>query len=673
MLLWQHMQFDNSTLLYALVAALIAALVVLCYLYRATRLHSGKALRLAKRETEEIVQLALNNPYPLIQVTHSGKILFANPAAMTRFPDIKDLGVKHPVLDGVLQYFETDSGVTTREVALGNTVYAQTITAGNLAEEKSVIIYCYDISERKAYEAMLQKSRELAEQARREAERANQARGEFLANMSHELRTPMNGIIGLSGILAEADLNKEQHEIAEAVNGSARNLLIILNDVLDFSKIEAGELQIEAIDFDLAKTAQLIAKLQQPVAEGKGLQFSCVIDPTVPLHVVGDPARLQQVLNNLVSNALKFTESGSVNIQVGGLVDDQGVFQSSIEVRDTGIGIPRDKQERIFNKFQQADSSTARKYGGTGLGLAITRNLVALMGGRITLSSREDEGTVFTVRIPFAVSQGVRGKAGDAGAMCGAGIDNNAKILIVDDHPVNLLFMRKMMRDMGFQNFETASGGKEALALYDRMRPDLILLDCQMPEIDGFEVARRIRETDKADDGVVIIAVTADAMKGAEGKCQAAGMNDYISKPVEKDKLMGVLARWVPGDYVATPKIASSRESGGQIIDWAHLDEYTDGDKETENHVLGIFMESLEEDIARMEDSLRARDYQDWNAVVHKMYGACSHFGAELMAGLCDEAQELDQSDVAHINTAHERIKTEYARIHDYLERRIAA
>lgn len=656
---------------YGLVAMLIVMLGVLYILYRRSLARSREALKRAKQETEEIVQLALNNPYPLIQLSENGQILFANSIAMSRFPDIREEGLAHDILDGVLS-FSQERSVVTREVVIDNIVYAQTIARSGHGKNATVIVYCYDISDRKAYEAMLQKSRELADQARQEAERANKARGEFLANMSHELRTPMNGIIGLSGMLAEADLADEQHELADAVNASARNLLIILNDVLDFSKIEAGELQIEAIDFDLVKTINLIAKLQKPVADSKGLALMCEFDRGVPEFVVGDPARLQQVLHNLVSNALKFTHKGSVKIHIGGEMDHDGTYYARIEVRDTGIGIPHDKQSKIFDKFQQADSSTARKYGGTGLGLAITRNLVALMDGRIRLSSREGEGTIFSIHIPLKVSQ-KKGEADGSNLKAqSVGLDLSARILIVDDHPVNLLFMRKMMRDLGFSKFETASSGQEALQLYDRDNPDLILLDCQMPEMDGFEVARRIREKQDSGAGPIIVAATADAMKGAAAKCREAGMDDYISKPVEKDKLVNVLGQWLPGEFIPAPTI-QHKTSQADIIDWQHLDEFTEGDKETENHVLGIFIESLSEDMDRLERSLAAHDFHEWNAVVHKMYGACSHFGAGVMAQLCDEAQSLSQTDADNINAVHQQIQSEYVRIHDYLERRIAA
>ena len=665
------MLIEGINYIYALIAILVVMLAVVCFLYRRSLSRSRAALRLAKRETEEIVQLALNNPYPLIQLSAGGQILFANPIAMSRFPEIREDGLEHDILDGVLSLSQERS-VVTREVVVDDIVYAQTIARSGLGENMTVIVYCYDISDRKAYESMLQKSRELADQARQEAERANSARGEFLANMSHELRTPMNGIIGLSAMLAEANLANEEHELADAVNASARNLLIILNDVLDFSKIEAGELQIEAIDFDLVKTVQLIAKLQKPMAESKGLEFICEFDRDIPKYVVGDPARLQQVLNNLVSNALKFTHEGSVKIRVSGERDHDDIYYARIEVRDTGIGIPRDKQSKIFGKFQQGDSSTARKYGGTGLGLAITRNLVALMDGRIKLSSREGEGTIFSIHLPLQVSQ-KQAEADDSEPYAQiVGLDLSARILIVDDHPVNLLFMRKMMRDLGFSKFETASSGHEALDLYDRDNPDLILLDCQMPEMDGFEVARRIREKQDSGAAPVIVAVTADAMKGAATKCREAGMDDYISKPVEKDKLVNILGQWLPGDFVPT-QTAQHQTSQADIIDWKHLDEFTEGDKETENHVLGIFIESLSEDMDRLERSLAADDFHEWNAVVHKMYGACSHFGAGMMAQLCDKAQSLSQTDADNINAAHQQIQSEYVRIHDYLERRIAA
>lgn len=649
-------------------------------------------LKRAKQEVQEIAQLPLSNPHPLIQISRTGEIIFANPAAFEKFPDIKEKGARHPVIIG-LQDAIAKNETAAREVTLNNATYRQTVTPTRVGDKRAFIIYCYDITDRKHYEEELKNANQLADSMRQEAERANQARGDFLANMSHELRTPMNGIIGLSDILVESDIRGQQREMIEAINASARNLLIVLNDILDFSKIEAGELTIESIPFDIRRIAAQIEKLQKPMAEQKGLALRTVIDNDVPQRLMGDPARLQQIFNNLIGNALKFTSKGSVTLSIGGKKDSSGRFIVRAAVTDTGIGIPRDKHEKIFTKFQQAESSTARKYGGTGLGLTITRELAELMGGYITLHSDEGKGSTFTVILAMHIAQEEErpGDQARTGKDAGAGINTQARIMVVDDHPVNLLFMRQVLGKTGFGMFDEASSGREAVTLFGQNAYDLIFMDCQMPEMDGFECARKIRDMERAGDEPVIIAVTADAMKGAAEKCKAAGMDDYISKPVDKEKLNTLLRKWIPGHAgpaagqdndrddkrsgaaaplkvsAVAPLPLATQEKKPAILDRARLLDFTDGDRNAERKVIEIFINNLKQDVITLERSYRAKDYKKWDEVAHKLYGASSHMGADALAGVCDQAQSLSHNERERMKDIHPAIIQEYYRVHKVL------
>jgi signal transduction histidine kinase/CheY-like chemotaxis protein/HPt (histidine-containing phosphotransfer) domain-containing protein len=620
----------------------------------------------AKKEAQEIAAFPLNNPYPLIQLNQNKEIIFINPAALEAFTDISTLGKKHPVLDNI-DLTKNPDKVMTNEATYNNTVYYQTIIPTKADQDPTWIIYSYDITDRKKYEHELKRAYNLAEDARQEAEKANQARGDFLANMSHELRTPMNGIIGLTDLLMEAKLSAEHRELIDAVNSSARNLLILLNDLLDFSKIEAGELSMESISFDLHKVIHQVERLQGPVAKSKGLNLKHQITPNTPRFIIGDPSRLQQILNNLINNALKFTAEGSVTISVDAKEQKDKNHIIRITVQDTGIGIPEDKQKTVFAKFQQADTSTARKYGGTGLGLSITKNLTELMGGQISLKSMVGEGTAFTILLPAKEAEAsMIDQADQQGPL---NINNAANIMIVDDHPVNLLFMNKLMSHFGFTNIHEAKNGKEAISLFQQNQYDLIFMDCQMPEMDGFTAARNIRDIETAESDPVIIAVTADAMKGAEEKCMASGMDDYISKPVDKDKLRQLLQEWLPGDHEMSEHTESTAPiETTEIFHWDQLYDVTEGDTDMEKKLIGLFMENLQADISHLQSSLADKNYEEWDSAVHKLYGACAHFGAHAMAALCDEAQSLSEGNINDIEKIHHLIIHQYKQLRDLFQ-----
>ena len=409
-----------------------------------------------------------------------------------------------------------------------------------------------DITERKAAEARADAAREQAEAARVQAELANKAKTDFLANMSHEIRTPMNGIIGLSEILLRGNLDPQQMECAAGVHDSARSLLEVINDILDISKLEAGRLELEFRVFDLAGPIEAAIRLLEPHARDKQLTLAVDIAPELRRTVRGDPVRLRQVLLNLIGNALKFTEHGRVDVRVS---RNRGDDPDSVlfEVTDTGIGITEDSLSRLFQKFTQADSSISRRFGGTGLGLAISRELVELMGGSIGVDSSPGQGSrfYFTLSLPPALAESAAPGAGTANTPNLRGL----RLLVADDNKINQRLATILLEAEG-HTVDIAANGREAVEAAMREVYDAILMDIQMPIMDGVQATRRIRALPPPRCNVPIVAVTADALAGADERYHAAGMDAYVSKPLDSAKLMEKLAL-VTGQKVQLRPVAT--------------------------------------------------------------------------------------------------------------------
>lgn len=508
--------------------------------------------------------------------------------------------------------------------------------------------------------------------AKEAAQSADRAKTTFLSNMTHELRTPLNSVIGMTNLLRERPLASDDKEMLNTVNQSAMMLLDIVNNILDISKIEAGAITLEHVGFDYTTIISNVINSLQYLADHKKIALNYTLENPIPF-LKGDPLRVTQILTNLVSNALKYTSSGSVSVCVSSRPAAANSIELHCRIVDTGIGIAEEKIGSIFKKFTQADESIARRFGGTGLGLAITADLISLMKGRIGVESRPNHGTTFWFTIPFETCAKIESHEHEASLRhkqrqaTGTWQPENTKILVAEDHLLNQAFIKRLLPKYGLNNFDIVENGKEVLDAIRAKQYDMVLMDCFMPEISGYDASRMIREQENATGlHLPIIAMTANAMVGEEERCREAGMDDYIAKPIlEKDFIL-VLSQWIRFENIAP--ISEISTTGVHAVNLDILKTFSNGDPAIEKEFIAIFLQQSDKQIAALDTLCVDGHCQEWSEYAHALKGGAGGVGAIRLKELSAQAQSMVNAKASDRTALLNAIRTEYTEVKSHLK-----
>jgi signal transduction histidine kinase/DNA-binding NarL/FixJ family response regulator len=483
------------------------------------------------------------------------------------------------------------------------------------------------------------------------AEESEKHEQQFLANMSHEIRTPMNAVLGMTNLLLDTEINEKQNRYLQAINISSKNLLVIINDILDLSKLEAGKMEIEKIPFRLREVIQNVSDTSRYKADEKGLRFEININPDLPDVLRGDPTRLNQILTNLCSNAVKFTDKGGVSISVEKPENSHFI---QFRVIDTGIGIPQDKLHLLFGNFKQVDSSTFRKYGGTGLGLAISKTLIELQGGKVEVKSTLGKGSEFIVKIPYDI-----GTEEEAAALNQpikidyVGLEG-IRVLVAEDNEYNQIVVNDTLSSLiKNAHIDIAANGLIAIDMVAKNRYDLVLMDAQMPEMDGLDATRNIRKMDDTSKkNIPILALTASVHKADIDKCLHAGMNAFVPKPFTPDELLGAISKFyhndnpTPADELkedSKPKKLEPNTSAptGKVTDLGFLSEFAEGKPERMQKYIALYLKLLPDNLEKISHAIEANDFQALVKVSHAMRPHLNYMGMKAAADLAAEMENI--------------------------------
>lgn len=588
---------------------------------------------------------------PLITISPEGKITDMNAAlevitGLTRaeltgsdfFDYFTDAGQARLVYQDIFAKGSvTDYPLTIRNADQTDVLFNGAVYRDQSGQVLGAVVVARDITEQRRFEKELTDAIELAEAATHEAEQekkkaenatrlaedAVKTKQQFLSNMSHEIRTPMNAIIGFTKVLLKTELSARQKEYLTAIKLSGDALIVLINDILDLAKVDAGKMTFEQTPFKMELSISAMLQMFEPKIREKNLELIKEYDGRIPAVLLGDPVRLHQIILNLISNAVKFTSKGRITVSVQLLEEDEEKVTIEFTVKDTGIGIAEEKLEKIFENFQQASSHTSRLYGGTGLGLSIVKQLVEPQGGHIRVQSKLNEGSAFSFNLRFLKTNAeveVETEILELDADY-----KDIKILVVEDIALNQLLMKTLLDDFGFEH-EIAANGKIAIGKLENNSFDIILMDLQMPEMNGFETAEYIRKT--LGYPVPIIALTADVTTADLAKCKAVGMNDYIAKPVDErilySKIIGLARKPV---LPHLPEEKSENPEKSSCINLAYLAERTKSNPKLMMEVISLYLEQTPALTGTMKQSFRQKDWNALYTAVHKLIPSFSIVG----------------------------------------------